>query len=100
MSDPPIGACWHCGRPLTQLDYGREARCPGCDKSTRVCRNCRFFAPGRPNQCQEPLLLDPVIDKQRANFCDFFEPTLKSSAAGAGPSAADLLQAAEALFRK
>lgn len=100
MSDAYIGKCWQCGQMLAQLDYGREVDCSICGKRTRVCRNCRFFAPGRPNDCQEPMVTERVVDKQRANFCEFFEPTLTPLTARPGLAPTDLAQAAEALFRK
>ena len=43
------GKCWNCGRELLKLDYGREDNCLECGKPTRVCKNCRWYAPGRPN---------------------------------------------------
>lgn len=92
------GRCWHCGGELRGADYARENRCPGCQKATHACRNCRFFAPGRPNACLEPLV-EPVLDKERANFCDYFEPTDKTSAQpGQATPTDDLLKAAEDLF--
>jgi hypothetical protein len=34
---------------------------------------CRFFDPRKANQCAEPVA-DPVQNKERANFCGYFEP--------------------------
>lgn len=99
MTDAFIGTCWHCGQQLSLADYGREATCLGCSKDTRVCRNCRYFAPGRPNACVEPMA-DPVLNKARANFCGFFEPTTEPAEAAGTESQQALRQAAEALFRK
>lgn len=91
------GSCWHCGQALRGGDYQRENRCPACGRATRSCRNCRFFAPGRPNECVEPLV-ERVVEKERTNFCDFFEPATRSQ--GESPAAAeDLLKAAEDLFK-
>ena len=36
------------------------------------CKNCRFFDPGKNNQCSEPQA-EYVRDKVRDNFCDYFE---------------------------
>lgn len=90
------GSCWHCGQVLKGADYQRENHCPACGKATHGCRNCRFFAPGRPNECMEPLV-DRVVDKERANFCDYFEPSARQTASTA--SADDLRKAAEDLFK-
>jgi hypothetical protein len=98
MSNRALGNCWYCGRALEAADLGRETDCPGCRKSTHVCRNCRHFAPGRPNDCVEPLA-EPIIEKERANFCELFEPTHSPASSRAGPSADDLVRAAEDLFK-
>ena len=92
------GICWNCGARLAPEDYGREARCPTCDKSSHVCRNCRFFSPGRPNDCQEPLV-ERVLDKERANFCDYFEPTEEAATSSSQTSVEEMLKAAEDLFK-
>lgn len=98
MNDDIIGSCWHCGRGLTRADFGREQNCPGCRRPTRVCRNCRQFAPGRPGDCAEAMA-EPVLAKDRANFCEHFEP---ADSPGASPPATDddaLLKAAQDLFK-
>lgn len=92
------GICWHCGRELSVHYYGREESCPGCRKATRVCRNCRWYAPGRANDCAEPMA-ERVMEKERANFCSFFEPTSELKARGADVTGDDLRQAAEDLFK-
>lgn len=97
MNEEAIGRCWNCAADLTARDYGRESGCLKCGKPTRVCLNCRWYAPSRPNQCEEPVA-DPVLDKQRANFCSFFEPTAELDNADTS-SAEDLRKAAEDLFK-
>jgi hypothetical protein len=98
METEIIGKCWHCGAGLCKADYGREADCPACRKPARVCRNCRHYAPGRPNDCLEPLA-EPVLDKARANFCEHFEPTPDPAAGGTVAAPEDLLKAAQDLFK-
>ena len=95
MSPNARGVCWSCGAALEAVDYQREGECPRCRRQTHVCRNCRFYAPGRPNDCQEPVA-EYVQDKQRANFCDYFEPS--GDAHQAAPDAADLRAKADSLF--
>ena len=95
MSTYSEGVCWHCGQVLAATDYSREGECVGCRKQTHVCRNCRFYAPGRPNDCFEPVA-EPVKDKQRANFCDYFEPSKDSHKPG--PDVDQLKANADALF--
>ena len=97
MNPNAEGTCWSCGHRLLAADYGREGRCPACGKATHACRNCRFYAPGRANDCLEPIA-ERVIDKERPNFCDLFEPA-SNMGATAKPPADDLRAAAEALFK-
>lgn len=97
MNTDIAGKCWHCAREMTTAYFGREADCPGCGKPTRVCRNCRHFAPGRPNDCIEPMA-ERVLDKKRANFCEFFDPT-EQPVTDKRTAVPDLLQNAEDLFK-
>lgn len=92
-----VGRCWHCGHELSEFDLGREARCPGCAKAVHACRNCRFFSPGRSNDCLEPVA-DHVADKTGANFCDYFEPH-RDAHKGRDDAPERLREAAEALFK-
>lgn len=95
MSPNANGVCWSCGTRLLAVDYQRESECPACRKQTHVCRNCRFYEPGRPADCREPIA-EPVNDKQRANFCDYFEPGSDVHKPGADNDA--LRSAADDLF--
>ena len=97
MATEKSGNCWSCGGKLEDSDYGRQHSCPGCGKDTHVCRNCGFHDRSYNNECRENQA-DRVVEKERANFCDYFSPV---SGAGAGaPSKDDLLSAADALFKK
>ena len=98
MNDLIKGKCWHCAQELQAADYGRETNCLNCGKPTRVCRNCRWYAPGRPNQCEEPAA-EPVPDKEKPNFCELFEATQEPRSSEQGASAAAMRQAAEDLFK-
>lgn len=98
MNTEIIGACWSCKWALTKADYGREVTCPGCGKSTRCCRNCRQFAPGRPNDCLEPMA-ERILDKAKANFCEHFEPAENPLSSGETADRDALRQAADDLFK-
>ena len=91
------GACWHCGKELGALDYGRADTCHQCGKDTRVCKNCDFFDLNSNNLCREPQA-DRVVEKERSNFCDYFRPS--SGPGGNAPTRESLKSAAEALFNK
>jgi DNA-directed RNA polymerase subunit RPC12/RpoP len=97
MTNAVVGLCWHCGQELGALDLGREARCPKCSKAVHACRNCRFFKPGRSNDCLEPIA-DFVSDKERANFCDYFTAHV-AAYVGEVTDAGALRDAAESLFK-
>ena len=91
------GKCWSCGALLEQHEYGRETVCLKCGKPTHVCKNCRNYAPGRPHDCIETSA-EPVKEKERANYCEFFEPTCDVEGRGGGDPD-EQRKAAEALFK-
>ena len=66
--------CHSCGREIKLLGaVRRKDECPHCKADALCCKNCHFFDPGRSNQCTESQA-DYVKDKNRANFCEFFQP--------------------------
>jgi hypothetical protein len=81
---------------------GRADRCPTCDRDVRVCRGCAHYAPGAHNDCREPNA-ERIVDKERANFCDFFVLAARRPGAGdpRGESRAENARAGlDALFKK
>lgn len=98
MSQTILGRCWNCGADLGPQDYGRETNCIGCSKSTRACRNCRWYTPGHSNDCVEPMA-ERVLEKERANYCEFFEPTTDTGSTDASSPDDVLRKAAEDLFK-
>ncbi|MCX7979226.1 MAG: hypothetical protein N2578_09510 [Bdellovibrionaceae bacterium] len=83
--------------PLAGGAVGRRDECPHCHADAHVCRNCRHFDPKAYNECREPSA-DPVREKDRSNFCDWFSP--RTGPLGEEDRAAKLKAAAEALFKK
>jgi hypothetical protein len=72
----PLGLeCWRCGVPLAELGLPvrREEYCRACRAEIHVCRMCRFYDVTKARQCAEPVA-EPVQNKERANFCGYFEP--------------------------
>ena len=57
---------------------GRGDVCPKCGNDSRVCKNCRFFDLNSYRSCREEQS-EWVKEKDRGNFCGFFES--KESAA-------------------
>ena len=66
--------CWKCGGTLQELllPLPRHEECPHCRAQLHVCRMCLYFDTTAPQQCREPVA-DNVSDKQRANFCGYFQ---------------------------
>ena len=95
--------CHHCGKDLgISGPVGRSESCPFCRSDLKVCLNCRFFDPGASNQCREPQV-DPVLEKDKANFCEFFVfgevHALDSTSPGGARTERDHVRAAfDALF--
>ena len=87
-----MGACHACGREIPAGEKIRRAdECAGCGRDLRCCRNCRYFDPKVNNQCRE-VVAEWVSDKERANFCDYFELAQgpRSAPAGGGKSPEEL----------
>jgi len=64
--------CQFCGAPVTIAEpIGREAQCESCGRDLRCCRNCRHYDPRYNNACTETMA-DPVVEKDRRNFCEYF----------------------------
>lgn len=68
--------CFRCGASLAALTppISRQDECPSCSVYLHVCRMCRFFDPQVPKQCREDDA-DEVMDKEKLNFCEWFEPS-------------------------
>ncbi|MFN0112480.1 MAG: hypothetical protein ACKVZH_26780 [Blastocatellia bacterium] len=67
------------------------------------CKNCRFFDPGKNNQCSESQA-EYVRDKLKVNFCEFFEPNKRVPLTSRGGAPAvqrnDVRKAFDNLFKK
>jgi len=66
--------CWKCGKPTGIV--GRVIRmdsCVECMADLRCCHGCKHFDPNSHLQCREHIAT-PVSNKEKNNFCDFFQP--------------------------
>ncbi|RAL23013.1 hypothetical protein DL240_08990 [Lujinxingia litoralis] len=92
--------CFACGHALAlQTPIFRTTTCPECDADMKVCKNCRFYDVNASKSCREPVS-EPVRDKERANFCDFFRPAAPAGGQPGERSEADEARARlEALFK-
>jgi hypothetical protein len=91
--------CHHCGAPL---DIGepipRDAECPACRGDVRCCLNCRHYDTRYHNACRETEA-DPVEDKHRRNFCEYFTPSRAAlDKPGAGSKERQARAGLDALF--
>lgn len=58
---------------------GRRDVCPKCSNDSRVCRNCRFFDLSSYRNCREEQA-EWVKEKDRGNFCGYFDPVATQAA--------------------
>lgn len=75
MSSDNSLVCWKCGAALAglPLPLSRTSECLTCHAELHVCRLCRFHDPKLRFGCREERA-EHVQDKQRANFCEYFQP--------------------------
>ena len=77
-----MGQCHACGAELARdLPIFRETECPSCSKPLKVCLNCTFYEKGVQWDCRETIA-EPVHEKDRANFCDYFRLRAGARAGG------------------
>jgi len=91
--------CFRCGESLAvlSLPISRQDECPHCQVYLHVCRMCRLYDASVPRQCREDDA-DDVVEKERVNFCDYFDPD-ENAFDSARKTAADTSeQALDALF--
>jgi hypothetical protein len=57
--------------------------CEGCGRDLHACLNCRFYKPGAHWDCAETVE-QAVPDKEKRNFCDYYQtnPAYLSASAG------------------
>ncbi len=90
--------CWSC-RTARELDgrVNRGDACPTCRADMRSCKNCTFYDVTAHHDCREPTA-EWVADKERGNFCGYFEPGGKRIDAAAEVASAKAKL--DALFKK
>jgi hypothetical protein len=81
----------------------RTDECPSCGADIHCCLNCTNYDTAAHNRCREPQA-EWVTDRERANFCDYFNPITQNVAAGQqrkiNPQTGDARSAFENLFKK
>ena len=71
--------CWKCGTSLRNLllPFSRYEECSTCNADIHACISCKNYAPGMSDGCTEDRA-EFVLDKEKANFCDFFKVNPKA----------------------
>lgn len=71
--------CWRCGKPgdAEKKKIGFREVCGFCGADLHSCKGCRYYAPGKPNDCAVPGT-EPIRDHEAFNFCEEFRPRLKA----------------------
>ena len=93
-------SCHACSAELEFEDpIGRSQLCPRCNGELRCCLNCRFYDISSYNDCAEPMA-ERVLEKDRANFCDYFAARLVAGVGTQAGGSSDRMSELEKLFRK
>ena len=83
--------CAFCQKETTATKIQIRDECPGCGRDLHICLNCEFYDTGAYRQCRESIS-EPVRDKDKANYCDFFRVAKNpSSYEGSGRETLDKL---------
>lgn len=73
--------------------------CEKCGQDLHVCKQCQHYDPSSYNECKETSA-DRILEKEKANYCDFYLVKTETGKASQNKSKSDLLAQAEALFKK
>lgn len=92
--------CIFCEKEVGVEKPGRSESCPHCDASLHCCYQCHFYDPSAHNECHESQA-DRVLDKEKANFCDYFIFNPKAAGKTHGKEKKEeVLKKLESLFKK
>lgn len=88
--------CTFCGKEISEMKIHIRDECPACGRDLHICLNCEFYDRNAYRQCRESIR-EPVPDKEKANYCDFFRA---GGTGAAKPDAAgDALKKLNNLFK-
>lgn len=100
MEKEKVMSCAFCRNVLNiSGTVGRRDTCPHCNRDLHSCRQCRFYDLGAYNECRE-VSAERIVDKDRANFCDFFGLRGSKGSSGSADKTREAKKALEALFKK
>ena len=83
MSSVDDLVCWKCGASLPDIPrpLSRYQPCRKCGADLYVCRMCTHHDPRWQNACREERA-EPPLNKETANFCDWFSPRAEAFQGG------------------
>ncbi|MFC1837705.1 hypothetical protein ACFLYW_03390 [Thermodesulfobacteriota bacterium] len=88
--------CSFCQKEITERKIHIRDECPVCGRDLHICLNCEFYARDAYRQCRESIR-EPVQDKEKANYCDFFRAAKTGSVQGSAED--DTLNKLNDLFK-
>ncbi len=91
--------CWRCGTAVKsdQLPITRLEQCLHCHADLHVCRLCRSWNPRYTSKCSHDHA-EPPLDRERANFCQYFRPAAGAFRSAGTPAGESARTGLEALF--
>jgi hypothetical protein len=91
--------CWRCGTAVksNQLPITRLEQCLHCHADLHVCRLCRSWNPRYTSKCSHDHA-EPPLDRERANFCQYFRPAQSAFRNAGAPASETARTDLEALF--
>lgn len=71
--------CWKCGTTLRNLllPFSRYEECSTCNADLHACICCKNYSASLADNCSEDRA-EFVLDKEKANFCDYFKVNPKA----------------------
>lgn len=92
--------CHFCKKEISVSEkIGFREECPECYQDLHICMNCQFYDQGSYNECKETSA-DRVVDKEKANFCEFFQKQNETSNNEELSEADEAKRKLEELFKK
>jgi len=91
--------CHFCKKKISvEGRVSRSETCPECGYDIHCCMNCRFYDESKHNKCSDPQA-EWVSDRERRNYCDYFEINPASEGVDKGEKE-NAREKAESLFKK
>lgn len=74
----PLISCYRCQNKWEFTSpMARRETCEACGWDARCCKNCKFYDRNAHHECRENQA-EFVPDKEKANFCSYFEANADS----------------------